>query len=154
VALVHELTIPTERPPLVGKLVPTSEDRGCCMASATDPHSRNLAFLYRNRYYSFQVARHLYSRGWVDPIPDPLFLGKSGSARNRIQDLWICSQELWPLYHRGSPLLVNTGEKFPQHQPDRTQRNDSHYTMEHKWWICSSQSTDLMPVGLGRQFHS
>jgi hypothetical protein len=25
----------------------------------------------------------LYSRGWVDPIPDPLLLRKSGSARNR-----------------------------------------------------------------------
>jgi hypothetical protein len=37
----------------------------------------------------------------VDPVPDPLLLRKSGSAWNRTRDLWICSQELWPLDHRG-----------------------------------------------------
>jgi hypothetical protein len=39
--------------------------------------------------------------GWADPVPDPLSLRKSGSAGNRIRDLWIISQELWPLDHRG-----------------------------------------------------
>jgi hypothetical protein len=34
----------------------------------------------------------------VDPVPDPL-LHKSGSAGNQTWDLWICSQELWPLDH-------------------------------------------------------
>ena len=41
------------------------------------------------------------SRGWVDPVPDPLLLRKSGSAGNRTRDLCICSQKLWPLDHRG-----------------------------------------------------
>jgi hypothetical protein len=36
----------------------------------------------------------------VDPVPDPLLLRKSGSAGNRSRDLWICSQELWPLDHQ------------------------------------------------------
>jgi hypothetical protein len=27
------------------------------------------------------------------------------SARHRTQNLWICSQELWPLGHRGGPLF-------------------------------------------------
>jgi hypothetical protein len=40
----------------------------------------------------------------VDPIPDPILLRKSGSAGNRTRDLWICSQELWPLDHRGCPF--------------------------------------------------
>jgi hypothetical protein len=40
VALIRERTIPTERPPLVGEVVPTSADRGCCMFSATDSHGR------------------------------------------------------------------------------------------------------------------
>jgi hypothetical protein len=31
----------------------------------------------------YQVALHLYSRGWVDPVPDPLLLRKSDSAGNR-----------------------------------------------------------------------
>jgi hypothetical protein len=55
----------------------------------------------RSRYFSVQVAPQLSSRGWVDPVPDPLLLRKSGSAGNRTRDLWICSQELWPLDHRG-----------------------------------------------------
>jgi hypothetical protein len=48
----------------------------------------------------------------VDPVPDLLLLGKSGSAGNRTQDLWICGQELWPLEHRGGPRLV-TARLFP-----------------------------------------
>jgi hypothetical protein len=46
------------------------------------------------------------SRGWVDPVPGPLRLKKSGSPGNRTQDLWICSQKLWPLDHRGGPHSV------------------------------------------------
>jgi hypothetical protein len=86
---------------LPAKLVPTFADRGCRVVSATDPHSRILGFLDRSRYYFFQVAPQLYSQGWVDPIPDPLLLRKTGSAGHRTRDLWICSQELWPLDHRG-----------------------------------------------------
>jgi hypothetical protein len=37
----------------------------------------------------------------MDPVPDPLLLRKSGSAINRTRDFWICSQELWPLDHKG-----------------------------------------------------
>jgi len=47
-----------------------------------------------------QVAPQLTSRGWVDPVPDPLLLRKSGSAGDRTWDLCICSQKLWPLDHR------------------------------------------------------
>jgi hypothetical protein len=50
------------------KLVSTFEDRGCHVVSATDPLGRILGFLNRSRYFSFQVARQLYSRGWVDPV--------------------------------------------------------------------------------------
>jgi hypothetical protein len=51
-----------------------------------------LGFLDRSRYSSFQVAPQLYSRGWVDPVPDPLLLRKSGSAGNRTRDLWILAR--------------------------------------------------------------
>jgi hypothetical protein len=40
VASVRERTIPTERPPLFGEVVPTFADRGCRMVSATDSHGR------------------------------------------------------------------------------------------------------------------
>jgi hypothetical protein len=44
VALVRKRTIPTERPPLVGELVPTSA------VSLTDPYGRILGFLDRSCY--------------------------------------------------------------------------------------------------------
>jgi hypothetical protein len=63
--------MPTERPPHVGEVVPTFADRGCCVVSLTDPPIVSLGFLDRSRYYFFQVAPQLSSRGWVDPVPDP-----------------------------------------------------------------------------------
>jgi hypothetical protein len=76
-----ELCRPSDRR-LLG-LVLTFSDRGCCVISATNPHYRILGFLDLSHYYFFQIASQLYSRGWVDPIPDPLLLGKSGSTGNR-----------------------------------------------------------------------
>jgi hypothetical protein len=83
VAWVRERTKPTERLRLSAKLVPTFADRGCRVVSVTDPYGRILGFLDRSRYFLFPVAPQLYSRGWVDPAPDPLHLRKSGSAGNR-----------------------------------------------------------------------
>jgi hypothetical protein len=76
-----ELYLPTYRL-LSEKLVPTFADRGRNVVTVADPYSRILIFLDRSRYFFLQVASQLYSRGWVDPIPDPLLLRKSGSARN------------------------------------------------------------------------
>jgi hypothetical protein len=50
VASVRERTIPTERPQLVGKLVPTFPDRGYRVVNATGPYDRILGFLDRSRY--------------------------------------------------------------------------------------------------------
>jgi hypothetical protein len=94
------------------KLVPTFADRGCRVVSATDPHGRILGFLDRSRYYFFQAGPQLYSRGWVNPVPDPLLIRKSGSAGNRTRNLWISSQELWPLDHRGGQTLKRTKLKM------------------------------------------
>jgi hypothetical protein len=63
-----------------------------------------LGFLDRSRYFFFQVAPQLSSQGWVDPVPDPLLLRKSDRVGNRTRALWICSQKLWPLDHRGGPF--------------------------------------------------
>jgi hypothetical protein len=38
------------------------------VVSVTDPYGRILGFLYRSRYFFFQVAPELYSRGCVDPV--------------------------------------------------------------------------------------
>jgi hypothetical protein len=96
VTSIRKWTIPTERPPLVSEV-----SANFCVVSATDPHGRILGFLDRSRYYFFQLTPQLYSRGCVDPAPGPPLLRKSGSAGNRTWDLWICSQELWPLDHIG-----------------------------------------------------
>jgi hypothetical protein len=63
VALVRsELYRPSDRR-LSANLVATFADKGCRVVSATDPHGRILGFLDRSRYYFFQVAPQLYSRG-------------------------------------------------------------------------------------------
>jgi hypothetical protein len=76
-----ELYRPSDRR-LSAKLVLTFADRGCHVVSVTEPHGRILGFLDRSRYFFFQVAPELYSRGCVDTVPDSLLLRKSGSAGN------------------------------------------------------------------------
>jgi hypothetical protein len=86
VASVHERTVPAERPPLVDEVSANFVDRCCRVVSVTDSSGRNFDFLDRSRYFFFHVAPELYSRGWVDPVPDPLLLRKSGSIGNRTQN--------------------------------------------------------------------
>jgi hypothetical protein len=109
VTLVRERTIPT-----VGPLVPTFADIGSRVVSATDPHGNILCFLDRSRYYFFQVALQRYSWGWVDPVPDPLLLKKSGRVGNRTRELWICNQKLCQLDHRGGTtrLYITKGRNL------------------------------------------
>jgi hypothetical protein len=78
VALVRELTIPTERPPLVDEVSANLLDRVRHVISLTDPYGGMLGYLDRSRYFSFQVASGLYSRGCVDPV-----LRKSGCTGYR-----------------------------------------------------------------------
>jgi hypothetical protein len=63
--------------------VPTFAVEGCHVVSVTYLYGRILGFLDLSRYFFFQVAPQLYSRGSVDPVPDPLLLRISGSAENR-----------------------------------------------------------------------
>jgi hypothetical protein len=85
---------------LLAKLVPAFADRGVTWSAQRIPEAVNQD---RSRYFSIQVAPQLSSRGWVSPVPDRLLFRKSCSAGNRTQDLWICSQKLWPLDHRDGP---------------------------------------------------
>jgi hypothetical protein len=63
VASVRQRTIPTERWPLLGQVMPTSADRGCQVVNVTDPYGHILGLLDRSRYVFFQVALKSYSRG-------------------------------------------------------------------------------------------
>jgi hypothetical protein len=105
VALVHEQTTPTERPPLVAEVSAKFADRWCHMVSAM----LYFRFSTPKKLYFFQAAPQLYLLGWVDPVPDILLLRKSGSSGNRTRNLWICSQGLWSLNHRGGQRLEPTG---------------------------------------------
>jgi hypothetical protein len=82
VALVHERTVSTDRPPFVGEVSDNLCGKKVCrVVSAADRYCRYLSFLDLSRYYFFQVAPQLDSR--VDPVPDPQLFRKSGSAENR-----------------------------------------------------------------------
>jgi hypothetical protein len=124
VALVSKRTISTERPPLVDEVSANFfADRGCRVVSTTDPHGRISVFWTRSRYFSVQVAPQLYSRGCVNPVPDPLLLRKSGSAGNRTRVHWICSQELWPLDHRETEIFYLNNVNWPDVVMSRLQSN-------------------------------
>jgi hypothetical protein len=84
VSWVRERAILIEQPPLVSEVSADSfADWGCHVVSVTNSYGCNLGFLDWSRYFFFQVAPQLCSRGWVDPIPDPLLLRKYRSAGNR-----------------------------------------------------------------------
>jgi hypothetical protein len=100
-ALVHKWTIPTERPPLVGEVsanfcgwrVSHGQHTGSPWPYSRFSRPEPLLFLPSNS--SVLLTR------LSGPCSRPLLLRKSGSAGNRTWDLWICSQELWSLDHRG-----------------------------------------------------
>jgi hypothetical protein len=83
-----------------GEEVPTLGIEVIAWAAQQIHSAVNLSFLDWSRYIFFQVAPHLSSWGWVNPVPYPLLMRLSGNAGNRTRKLSLCSQELWPLYHR------------------------------------------------------
>jgi hypothetical protein len=62
-ALVLEGTILTERQPLVTKLTANLRIESATWSARQIPNSCNLDFLDQSRYFFFQVAPQLYSRG-------------------------------------------------------------------------------------------
>jgi hypothetical protein len=104
---VSKLYRPSDRR-LLAKLVPTLVGRGCRVVSAMDPHGR--IFGSRPEPLLFlPSSSSMVLRGCVDPVPDPLLLRKSGSARNLTRNHWIYNLELWPLDHRGWGQMECTG---------------------------------------------
>ena len=120
-------------PPPVGEVsVNFCGWRGVTWSAQRVPTAVNLCFLDLEPLLFFiQVAPQLTSRGWVDPVPDPLLLRKSGSAGDRTRDLCICSQKLWPLDHRGFSTQVFSNS-FYGGRSTTTTRCDRH----NYWKIC------------------
>jgi hypothetical protein len=100
----------------------------------------NLGFLDRIRYFFLQVAPLLSSRGWVDLVPDLRFLRKCGSPGNRTRDLWICSQKLWPLDHRGGSSKIsseiNGGRQPCRHTDLKNEAGWVGFDSWHGSWDC------------------
>jgi hypothetical protein len=84
VASLREWTIPIERPPLVGDV-----SANFCWSTWTAWRIPTAVFLV----LFYQVAPRLYSRGWVNSVPDSLLLRKSGSRESN-PDLWVWNVEL------------------------------------------------------------
>jgi hypothetical protein len=101
-----ELYRPSDRR-FSAKLMPTFAVRECHVVSSTDPCCRIIGFLYRSRYFFFQIAPQLYSRGWVDAVPDSLLVKKSGSAGNRTRTSRYVARTMW------HPLSANLALTSP-----------------------------------------
>jgi hypothetical protein len=144
-AWVRDRTILTERPPRFGEVSANFADRGWHVVSVTDPYGRILGFLDQSPYFFFQAAPQLFSRGWVDPVPDPLLLRTSDSAGNQTRDLWICSQELLPLDHRGGPAPSNWRQFYSQ--ICRIER-----VLQDHCYLCTGCYTALVISNLGHLF--
>jgi hypothetical protein len=101
VTLVRERTIQTERPPLVGEVtanfcgwwVPHGQRDGSLRPYSGISRPESLLFLPSS--FSIVLTR---LRG---PRFRPTTSQKMWLSREWNPGLWICSQELWPLDHRG-----------------------------------------------------
>ena len=100
-----------------GATAPKSQDRlkwltvqGALWLAKRLSLNLNFSFLNRIRYFSYQVATQLSSRGWVDPVPDPIlpekFLGYSRESNpgplgwqsdvlTTIPNRWSCWYDLF-----------------------------------------------------------
>jgi hypothetical protein len=69
---VRERTIPTERPPLVGEVIANVRGYRVPRGQRDGSLRPYLRFSMQEPLLFCQVAPQLYSRVWVDPVPDPL----------------------------------------------------------------------------------
>jgi hypothetical protein len=108
VAWVRERTIPTERPPLVGEV------------------SVNFFRIQSAAWSAWRIPPAVISVSRPEPLlslpsSSSIVLTRLSGPRSRPTtfqrreskpDLWICSQELWPLDHRGVYFLLRNIYKF------------------------------------------
>jgi hypothetical protein len=93
--------IPVDWPTVVGEGSAKFAVRGVSLGQHTGPTAINLSFLGRCLRSFIHVFPQLSCRCWLDPVPNPPLLRKSGRAGNRTRNLLNCSQKLWLLDHRG-----------------------------------------------------
>jgi hypothetical protein len=69
---VRERTIPTKRPQLVGEVIANFLRKEGATWLAWQIPMAVFSISKQEPLLFYQVATQLYSRGWVDPLPDPL----------------------------------------------------------------------------------
>jgi hypothetical protein len=88
--LVRKRIMPIERPPRVGEINANSCAKRDITLAAQGIHTdANLCFLYLSRYLFIRVLPQLSSWDWVDDVPHPLLLRKSGSTEKRTLDIYV-----------------------------------------------------------------
>jgi hypothetical protein len=86
------------------KLVPTLADRGCRVVSATIPPQSLISVSSTGAAISLkQLLNYHHEAEWT-LFQTHYFSEKIWQRWESNPDLWICSQELWPLDHRGGLL--------------------------------------------------
>jgi hypothetical protein len=106
VALVCERTIPTKRPPLVSDVSANFlRIEVCRVVSVTDPYDRILGFLDQRRYFFLPSSISIVLTRLSGLRSRPTTSLKIWYLRESKPDLWIWTQELWPLGHRIITLL-------------------------------------------------
>jgi hypothetical protein len=145
---VSEVYRPSDRR-LSVKSVPTFADKWWHVVSVTDSYGRILGFLDPSRYFFFQVTPQLYSRGWVDPVPDPLLPRKSGRAGNRTRTAGSVARNIrpqrWSLFN--SKALRSNAFKLPHILRTSLRLTQFSVSVDSKWikWVTEGPPKYLSP---------
>jgi hypothetical protein len=82
------------------------------VVSVTDTYGRVLGFLDSSRYFSIKLLLSCTHEAERTPFQTHYFFWY---CRELNPDFWICSQELWPLDHRGGLIpymwLYNSSQR-------------------------------------------
>jgi hypothetical protein len=96
-------------------LVPTFANRGVSYGQRSGlPMVIDLRFLYQTCHFFFQGAPHLSSQGWVDPIPGPPLLRKSGKRRESYPEPLSLQRGTLTIDYRGCPRTVKRPLKYTE----------------------------------------
>jgi hypothetical protein len=107
--------MPTERPPLLGEVVPTFAERGCCVVSATNPPGRILRFLDRphaEKHIKFRDAnsRLIFSAlSTAGPAAGPLIAIMYLSYEHSLQNVTWMAPPSWHAYRPRHNLSSEAG---------------------------------------------
>jgi hypothetical protein len=75
------------------------------------PTAVNFGLLDRSRYF-LEIASQLFSRGWVEPVLDPLLVKNLVSPGNEPDTSWSVARNSWLLYHRGGRSINNESKRI------------------------------------------